>query len=75
MQIRWKQLNITLLWNFFDNVRNVFNDKMQNELALYGLCSKGEKLKIRLHVLHVATYVILTRCGESCKTLSIIIID
>ena len=65
--------HVLLEYKFFDSVRNIFNHKMQNKLALYGLCSNREKLKIILNV-HDATNIICSYINQivvdHAKTLS-----
>ena len=65
--------HVLLEYKFFDSVRNIFNHKMQNKLALYGLCSNREKLKIILNVLD-ATNIICSYINQivvdHAKTLS-----
>ena len=71
--------HVLLECKFFDSVRNIFNIKMQTKLALYGLCSNREKLKIILNVHDAATYIICSYINQivvdHAKTLSNTMID
>ena len=66
--------HVLLECKFFDSVRNIFNHKMQNKLALYGLCSNREKLKIILNIHDGATNIICSYINQivvdHAKTLS-----
>ena len=66
--------HVLLECKFFDSVRNVFNHRMQTKLALYGLCSNKEKLKIILNVQDDATNIICSYINQivvdHAKTLS-----